>query len=205
MSFAELFGVFRNGWRRILTGLVVGVALGLVAAFVTPPRYAATAAVVVSVKSAPSVAELQQGEVFAEARARTYAGLAESGLVQDRVTQTLGAAGTDRAVVAQAQPQTSIISIEVRADSAGAARDGANATVEALGEVARTVDGGGSSPVVLTPMTLAQDLGVVVSPRKGLYGVLGLLLGAAIGFVWAVLGVQAAQPGAAGRRRGSAD
>lgn len=193
MSFGEFTDVFRKGWSRIIVGALVGLLLGVLIAFVTPERYSARTSVAVTVGNATDIAGLQQGEVFAEARARTYAGIAESDLVQNAVTARLQAAdadAADRAVIAQSMPQTSIISIEVTAGDAEVAAQGANLTVEELGKVAATMDGGEDAPAVrLVELSTAQAPSSPAVPQMSLYAVVGLVAGTSLGFLLAATAV----------------
>lgn len=188
MSIGDLWQVVRRGWVWIVGGLVLGLALALLVGLLAPKAYSARASLAVSVGQAQSVNDLQQGEVFAEARARTYAAVAESSVVQERVAARVSGDGAmaPHDVNAQALPQTSIVSIEVTAADPQLARDVANGTVEELGSFARGLDGGAQSLVRLTQLSTAELPTSPSSPRLGLYGILGAVLGLSLGFLTAV-------------------
>lgn len=188
MSLGETLRILRQGWLTIVIGVGVGITVAALFVLLSPQRYAADTMLAVSVTGVHSVAELQQGEVFAEARTRTYARLADSRLVQDRVRQRLSDTAdtaSARTVVAQALPQTSIISIEVTANGLEEARAAADATAAELSAVARDLDGGRQSLVRLvqaSPASLSSQ-----SPRKSVYSIFGALLGGLVGFAWATI------------------
>lgn len=201
MSLSQFLLTLRRGWPIILAGLLLGVVPGVLLAKMATPSYQATATAMISLPSAKTIAELQQGDTFTEARARTYASLAGSRLVQDKVATAMGL-DKDKAVsvLVASEPQTSVITAVGTDADAKKASDAANLTIEKLVATVPEVDGSQNDLIKIVPMTPAIPPSGPASPQTFLYAAIGALLGLSLGFLAAYLWVMAR----ARRRNGAA-
>ncbi|MGF2948878.1 polysaccharide biosynthesis tyrosine autokinase [Microbacterium alcoholitolerans] len=194
MELRDYLHVLRKYAVLIVITTLVGVGAAAVWSLTRTPMYTAASTVYVSTQTGESVAELQQGQTFTQARVATYAALATTPVVIDPVITELNldatAAVQASRVTATAQTGTNLITITVTDADPAQAAEISNAiagslttTVESLD----TLDGQESSPVRLTRVKNALPPSQASSPNVPLNLVLGLLLGLAAGVGVAML------------------
>lgn len=190
MSLSHFMLTLRRGWPIIIAGLLLGLIPGVLLAKMATPSYQATATAMISLPSAKTIAELQQGDTFTEARARTYSNLASSRLVQDKVAKAMGI-DKDEAVpvIVASEPQTSVITVVATDADGDKAASAANLTIAKLVETVPEVDGSQNNLVRIVPMSPAIKPPAPSSPQTFLYAAIGTLLGLSLGFLCAYLWV----------------
>lgn len=194
MELRDYLHVLRKYAVLIVIMTLVGVGAAAVWSLTRTPMYQASSTVYVSTQTGDTVAELQQGQTFTQARVATYAALATTPVVIDPVITELGldatAASQASRVTATAQTGTNLITITVTDADPAQAAEISNAiagslttTVESLD----TLEGEETSPVRLTRVENALPPSQASSPNVPLNLVLGLLLGLAAGVGIAML------------------
>lgn len=189
MSLSEFMAALRRRWWVVLLCALLGLGSGWLAAKATKTTYTATTSVLVGLPGAGTVAELQQGDIFTMSRARSYAILASSRLVLDKVAVKVNAGPSDLStqVSAAVQPETSVINISaVDGDPAYAAKL-ANATVAELATVVDEVDAGkahgkqGGASVAIVQLSPAAQPTTPTTPATKMYMLFGLIAGLTVG------------------------
>lgn len=194
MELRDYLHVLRKYAVLIVITTLVGVGAAALWSLTRTPMYTASSTVYVSTQSGDTVAELQQGQTFTQARVATYAALATTPVVIDPVISELGldstAASQAARVTATAETGTNLITITVTDADPAQAAEISNAisgslttTVESLD----TLDGQEVSPVRLTRVENALPPSQASSPNVPLNLALGLLLGIAAGIGIAML------------------
>lgn len=194
MELRDYLHVLRKYAVLIVITTLVGVGAAAVWSLTRTPMYTASSTVYVSTQSGDSVAELQQGQTFTQARVATYAALATTPVVIDPVITELGLESTaasqaDR-VTATAATGTNLITITVTdADPAQAAEisNTVAASLTTTVENLDTLEGQEASPVRLTRVKNALPPAQASSPNVPLNLTLGLLIGLAAGVGMAML------------------
>lgn len=193
MELSDYLRVVRKNVILLLALMLVGVGVGALIATVQQPSYSAQTQVFVSTQGGGSSAELVQGNSFTLSRVKTYASLATSQDVLERVIADLGLTLDSQtlaeSVAASPVLDTTIIEINaVDEDPALAARI-ADAVAASLATTVAEIEspGEGGSPVQLTTVERATVPQTPVSPRPMLNVALGALLGLALGIAIALL------------------
>lgn len=189
MNFRPLAAFVRKSWLRIgvLAIAGFGVAGGYVAA--QTPQYQSTAQVYVSLQEgAARVGNLADGNSLNQQVAKSYADLATTRVVLNPVIKDLGlretAAHLAGRIRAEVPSDSVLIAISARDPSSQRAADIANAVAQQLPQAvtALTPSSPRGDKVKLTQIQAAVPS---TSPTGNALGtlVVGLLLGAAVGFV----------------------
>ncbi|ROR66251.1 polysaccharide biosynthesis tyrosine autokinase [Agrococcus jenensis] len=193
MELSDYLRVVRKNVILLLALMLAGVGVGALIATVQQPSYSAQTQVFVSTQGGGSSAELVQGNSFTLSRVKTYASLATSQDVLERVIADLGLTLDSQtlaeSVAASPVLDTTIIEINaVDEDPALAARI-ADAVAASLATTVAEIEspGEGGSPVQLTTVERATVPQTPVSPRPMLNVALGALLGLALGIAIALL------------------
>lgn len=196
MTFSEFRHLLRTKWLTILIGLLAGLIVAALAVRLTPTEFEAQASSLVTVTEAANITDLRSGQEYSAAQALTYAKLVETDQLHDRVSRQTGlsSAQVGAALTATVEPQTSVVTIVARRDSAESAAGTANSAIDALGEVARVVDGGVANKVSIVTLSRATPPAKPVQPQPGLYFALGCLVGGALGFAAAALSLMGRRP-----------
>ena len=179
--------------------LIVGCTLlGLLTAaagsLLVRPTYAAQTQLFVAIQSAGSVAELQQGNTFTQARVLSYVETTKTPAVLQPVIDSLGLAETPAElasrVSAGADLNTVIVTISASDDSpvqaAAIAQAVADSLISLVGDLERP-DSGAPSPVKLSIVTPAVAPTSPSSPNTELNMVVGLLGGLTLGLAISIL------------------
>lgn len=194
MSIQDLIRLARRRIVTILICVLTGVVLAAAALSLTPKSYTATATAYVSVRVAESDT-MNTGNYFsasqlANQKAQAFAAVLTSTAVAEDVAQRLGRDETPSElasrVLARAVPNTSTITVSVRAFSADDARNIADSVVEVASTHVKKLDGY-SSPVTLALLSSAWLADVTTSPSSIRMLALGLFGGLVVGFGLAFL------------------
>lgn len=188
MQYHDLLTALSTRWKTIALTTLVTTALALTAFFAIPNTYTSESELFVRASGSGTIAELQQGEVFAQARAQSYAGIVNTPLVLKPAIQKLRLDSSveelSKNVSVSVRPATVIIAVSVDAPTAAEATRRAAAVGISLRERVSELDG--------TPDKSAPTVGLVVlteatvpsspsSPLLLLNLAMGLMAGAAIG------------------------
>jgi capsular exopolysaccharide synthesis family protein len=171
-------------------GLLVAAAVSLL----RTPAYTSQTTLFAATQNTGSVAELQIGNSFTQARVQSYAETASTPLVLQPVIDSLGlelsASELAGRIKASADLDTVLLSITAEDSSpvqaAAIAQSVANSLIEAINTLETTSEGE-DSPVKLTVVTPAVAPSQPSSPKTQLNLIVGLLGGLIAGAVLAVL------------------
>jgi polysaccharide biosynthesis transport protein len=183
--------------HRVLVVLCVlaGTAAAATLALTRTPIYAAETQLFVSDKSRPEGAgQAYEGGLYAQQRARSYAGILSSPRGAQAAIEQLGlhesVESVQDKVRATVPADSLLINVTVTDQSARRAKsiaDSLGRLLPALAEQLETPEGRERSPVLVTVTQPAQLPTDPISPRKPIYLVLGALFGLAVGVGAAVL------------------
>lgn len=173
---------------------LIGLFCAGAASFLTKPNYISETKLFVALQNSASVSELQQGNVFTQARVQSYVETVGTPSVLQPVIDSLSLDTTpdslSQKITANSDANTVLISISVSDESPVQAAAIAQAVASSL---VRTVDElerpsrGSTSPVKLSIVTPAIAPTTPSSPNTRLNLTLGFLIGTASGVVAAVL------------------
>jgi capsular exopolysaccharide synthesis family protein len=207
MEFKDYVRIVLSHW----VGVVLLAVIGVVAAFgynaTQPEVYQASATGLVTVGKTASANDASIGDALAKNRVTSYVSVATTTEVADLVINSGDLEGTDLPESAGAlvghisvdQPlETVLLTIHARASKPAYAAILANAWVDALAKKVKEIDGQKATPASgstdtppsqgLHMVTLTQATpGSLVLPRKNLNLVIGLLVGALLGFGYALV------------------
>jgi hypothetical protein len=161
-ALARYVGLLLARWRWVVWGVLLGLLVTTVVLLVKPPVYRCQATVFV--RTPGDISRVQDGgDLYARARAETYAALATSTSVSARVIADLGLDLTPetlaRRIAADPRPGTALLDLSVSAPSAAEAL---RTTTVLLAELDSTVQHLESTPGGLVPRA---ELVVVDPPR----------------------------------------
>ncbi|PWN04907.1 hypothetical protein DJ010_04720 [Nocardioides silvaticus] len=191
MDFKQFLMVLRRRWRTIIAMLLLG--LGVAAAisyFLMTPKYESTSKVVVSV-NASSASEASSAAFFLQNRVATYADLAKSTELSERVIDVLDLDMTPKElsdkISTEVVQETSALTITVSDEDPREAQtiaDVVTTEFQAFAEEIETIGSDGTSQISLTISDSPEYNGSAVSPDWILNllagGLIGLLLGVAL-------------------------
>lgn len=186
MELSDYLRVVRKNLVLLLALMLAGVGAGALAAALQEPSYSAETQVFVSTQGGDTSAELVQGNSFTLSRVKTYARLATSQDVLERVIADLGLPmdSQELASSVQAAPvlDTTIIEISAVDEDPARAAEIADAVAASLATTVAAIEspGEGGSPVRLTTVEQATVPQSPVSPRPMLNIALGALVGLAL-------------------------
>jgi len=194
MDFNDHIRTLRKNWLVIV--LLTFLGLGVVAGYTLTrtPAYESSSTVFVSTQGGSTVAELQQGSNFAQARINTYVGLVTTPVVLDPVIDELGlatsAASLAQNVTASAAQNSTLITIVVSNPDPKMSAAIANAVATSLAQTVPALEPAavdGSSPVRLSRVRDAQPAAEPSSPNVPVNLALGTVIGLTIGIAFAVV------------------
>lgn len=158
------------------------------------PTYTSDTKLFVALQNSQSVTELQQGNVFTQARVQSYVETVSTPTVLQPVIDSLGLDLSPQVlaqnIVASSDPNTVLISISVSNESPVRAAAIAQAVGSSLVDVVDRLERpsrGGDSPVRLSIVTPASAPTSPTAPNVRLYLVVGVVGGLGLGFGIAVL------------------
>lgn len=173
---------------------LAGLLIAGVATLMIQPTYESETKLFVALQNSSTVTELQQGNVFTQARVQSYVKTVNTPAVLQPVVDSLGLEVTPQVlsnqITATSDVNTVLISISVTDKSpiqaAAIAQAVGNSLIQAVDELEKP-SAGGSSPVKLSIITPAIAPAGPSSPNVRLNLILGLLAGIAAGVALAVL------------------
>lgn len=186
----------RRFWLTYLVVAAAVFAAGMAVILLAPSRYVSTARLMVSVDGSTTMAAYQNDDVAAR-RVRSYIPLITSGVVSQRVIDTLGLPMTPSQLdakvdVANVPPKTPLIDIEVTDDSPGRAEQIAQTVATEFIRYASSIetptgeDNHKVHTTVVTPATEAREdrlvpvlLGVLAAFAAALVGAAAVWIRAA--------------------------
>lgn len=186
--------ILRRYWRSTLSAVLIGLAAGAALSLLVPPTYTAKISLFISVQSAATAGELQQGSTYAENQVTSFAAVATKPFVLQPVIDRLGLQVTPEKlagrVTATAPNGTAIIEISVTGRVPVETADLANAVgAELISAVAALAPPGaeGTDAVTATIVAPAAVPTSRTAPKASQNVVLGLGLGLLVGVGQAIL------------------
>ncbi|MGK0741638.1 polysaccharide biosynthesis tyrosine autokinase [Leucobacter sp. Z1108] len=194
MELRDYIRVLRKNWLLIVVITLIGVGAAAAYSLTRTPLYESTSKVFVSAQGTSSVAELQQGNTFTQARVSTYVSLVSTQTVLVPVIGELELNTSSEELAAKvsasAALNTLIINITVSDSDPVLAAELADAIAESLAVTVEAIErpaGSEVSPVRLTQVQQAQVASAPASPNVPVNLALGLLVGLALSVGIAVL------------------
>lgn len=194
MDTNDYLRILRKNWILILLVGVIGLGIGFGAAVSTKPTYVSETQLFVAIQSSGSVAELQQGNTFSQARIQSYVKAATTPVVLQPTIDQLGLDSSPASLASQikvsSDPNTVLINILAQDPSAvkaaALAKEVGVNLIKAVDSLEQPITGG-SSPVHLSVVTPAVAPSHPSSPNIIFYVAAGLVLGLLVGVVAAFL------------------
>lgn len=194
MDIKDLFKMARRRWKMIAAFFLAGVLGAAFFSLTAKPTYHSTARVFIAVNAGTGDTAQAYGGIFASQRVKSYADLAQSRELVQRVIRRLDLNLTPdqlaSKITATAIQDTTIITIEVRDSNPQVAQKLAQVESEEftdyLAEL-ETTSGGSDSLVQASVTDPANFDGTPIAPRTGLNIVVAAVIGLLIGFSAALL------------------
>ncbi|WOP20099.1 polysaccharide biosynthesis tyrosine autokinase [Raineyella sp. LH-20] len=185
MTLLDVIRLTRAHAKMLLVAMLAGLVLAAGYTALQPTLYTSSSTGVVTAGGAGTITEAQSSSGLAASRASTYAALAGSQGVRDRIAKDLG---TDRLGTYSASTSNipSVMRFTATASSPQSARDQANALAKATADEAVAFEkiGGRADPIVrIVPMTDANLPGAPSSPDWPRNLLAGVIAGLVIGFL----------------------
>lgn len=183
-----------RSWIVVVISTLVGLLVAAGYSLLVRPAYTAQTQLFVAIQNTGSVAELQQGNTFTQARVQSYVETAKTPVVLQPVIDSLGLEQTPaqlaQSVSANADLNTVLITISAvdasPVQAAAIAQAVADSLISAVGEL-ESPSSGGTSPIKLSVVTPAIAPAEPSSPNTPINLAVGLLVGLAGGIALAVL------------------
>ncbi|WP_248759100.1 polysaccharide biosynthesis tyrosine autokinase [Pseudarthrobacter sp. SSS035] len=194
MELKDYLRVLRRSWVVVVACALIGILGAGAASLLAKASYISETQLFVALQNSGTVSELQQGNIFSQARVQSYVKTVGTPTVLQPVIDGLGLKVTPqilaKSITASSDANTVLISISVSAESP----EQAAAIAQAVGtSLVNAVDQlekpslGEVSPVRLSIVTPATAPAFPSSPNVKLNIVLGLFCGLAVGVALAVL------------------
>jgi len=188
LELKDYLHVLRRNWIVILAAVLLGVLVAGAISLAVKPNYKSETKLFVALQDSSSVSELQQGNVFTQARVQSYVETVTTPVVLQPVIDSLGLRETPSSlasrITAVSDAKTVLISISVVDQSpiqaAAIAQAVGSSLIDAV-EVLERPARSEVSPVKLSIVTPAVAASQPISPNVRLNVTLGLLLGLVAG------------------------
>lgn len=191
MDLVQFFGMLRRRWLPILLCLLAGGTGGYYLGHHQAKVYAAHSRAFVSVSSTHSINAAIQGTVLTNNQIQTFASIASSRAVAQRVVTELHLTESPTTLAKQlgavVEKNTSIIDINASASTPFAAQELANSAAVALGDEIEALEVGQPNKVTARILDLATTPTSPIAPRPTLDLTIGILLGLLAGLSAAAL------------------
>lgn len=194
LDLRDYLRVLRRSWVLIAAFTAAGLLISGGAVLLTKPSYTANTQLFVAIQNSGTVQELQQGNIFTQARVQSYVKTVETPLVLQPAIDSLGLDVTaqDLATHIKATNDVNTVLITIAATDSSPVQ--AAAIAQAVSDsLVTAVDSlekpriGGESPVRLSVVTPAVAPSTPSAPNARLILILGLILGLLAGVALAVL------------------
>lgn len=186
--------VLRRHWITIVACTLLGMLAAASLSLLARPAYQAQTQLFVAIQSSGSVAELQQGNTFTQARVQSYVETARTPVVLQPVIDSLGLDQTPAElatnVTASSDLETVLITITAADSSPVQAAAIAQAVADSLITTVGTLESpasGEASPIKLSVVTPAVAPSEPSSPNTRQNILLGIIAGLLVGLALAVL------------------
>lgn len=194
MELSVFLRTLRKNWLAIILLTFLGLAGSAAYTLTRTPLFESTSTVFVSTQAGSTVAELQQGSSFAQARINTYVGLVTTPSILEPVIGKLGLTTTSEdlssRVTATGGLNSTLINITAADPNATRAAQIANEVAESLAQEVPRLEpeaSDGSSTIRLTRVRDAQPAVKATSPNVPVNLLIGTLLGLVLGIGVAIL------------------
>lgn len=194
MDLRDYFRVLRRSWIVIAACTAAGLLIAGSATLLTKASYTANTQLFVAIQNSGSVQELQQGNIFSQARVQSYVKTATTPVVLQPAIDSLGLDMTPQQLAGKVKASndvnTVLITISATDNSPVQAAAIAQATADSLVRAVDTLEkprAGGDSPVRLSVVTPAAAPTTASAPNSKLVLLVGLLLGLLTGIALALL------------------
>lgn len=190
LAFGDYLGIIRRYWVFIVATTLFGILLACVMTLMVKPVYTAKTQLFVAIQNSGSVADLQQGNTFSQARVKSYVETAKTPAVLQPVIDSLGLQLTPAQLATQIVPSadmnTVIITISASDPSPAQAAAIAQGVSTSLIDVVEELESpatGQSSPVKLSVVTPSVAPSAPSSPKIEMNLALGLIIGLGVGLL----------------------
>lgn len=160
MELKDYWAAVIAGWKFVVVTVLVALLIGAAVAVVAPapvPQFSATRQVFLLLPPSGTATPDAQGQSDAS-RTASYAALARGSVMAERVTESLGEARDEQAVVSTlAVPDTTVIELTVTDSDEDRARELADAYVELLPDAINEVNDSRDAPPVDAKLISADD------------------------------------------------
>jgi capsular exopolysaccharide synthesis family protein len=188
LELKDYLHVLRRNWIVIVTSVLLGVLAAGAISLVVQPKYKSETKLFVALQNSSSVTELQQGNVFTQARVQSYVETVTTPVVLQPVIDSLGLSETPASlaskITAVSDAKTVLITISVvdesPVESAAIAQAVGSSLVDAVDTLERPARSD-VSPVKLSIVTPAVAASAPISPNVKLNMLLGLMFGLVAG------------------------
>lgn len=194
MDLRDYLRVLARRWRVMAVLTLLGTGLGALTTYMATPEYQAGTTLFVSMHDQTDTSQLNQGNVFIQARVQSYAEMAASPLVTRPVVKALKLPVSPEQlasrITATAGLDTVLVRISVTDTEPIRAARISNAVAERFAEMVSGLErpaGSKTSPVKLSVTQPATTPGAPISPRPLVNLAFGLLCGIVLGIGCAVL------------------
>lgn len=194
LELSDYLRLLRRHWAIILASVMAGVIAGGIASLAVKSTYTAETQLFVAIQSSGSVADLQQGNTFSQARVQSYVQTVGTPAVLQPAIDSLGLdltpAQLSERIEASADLNTVIITITATDSSPVQAAAIAQAVADSLILAVEDLESpseGGTSPVKLSVVTPAVAPAEPSAPNMRLNMLLGFIAGSMLGIGFAVL------------------
>lgn len=194
LELKDYLRILRRNWIIVVACALIGVLAAGAASLFMKPSYKSDTKLFVALQNSGSVSELQQGNVFSQARVQSYVETVTTPTVLQPVIDSLGLDITPESlaqrIAASSDVKTVLINISVTDESpvqaAAIAQAVGSSLIKVVDELERP-SARDSSPVKLSIVTPATAPGGPSSPNVRLNLILGLFGGLATGVGLAIL------------------
>ncbi|UKA74597.1 polysaccharide biosynthesis tyrosine autokinase [Arthrobacter sp. FW306-07-I] len=194
MELKDYLRIIRRNWILVVACSLIGILGAGAVSLLMKPSYRSETKLFVALQNSGSVSELQQGNVFSQARVQSYVKTVTTPTVLQPVIDSLDLKTTPQSlaqkIVATSDINTVLISISVQNESpvqaAAIAQSVSRSLIAAVDDLEKPSNGG-ASPVKLSIVTPATAPASPYSPNVQMNLIVGLLAGLATGIGLAVL------------------
>lgn len=194
MDIRDYTRVLRRNWLLITAIALGGLLLAGLASVLIKPTYTSQTQLFVAAQTSGTLADLQQGNTFSQARVQSYVKTVTTPVVLQPAIDSLGLSISPEElatrVQATADVNTVLINISVSDASPAQAKAIAQAVANSLIAAVDTLEkpkSGGPTAVALSIITPAQTPSTPSAPNTRINLLLGVLLGFAVGITTAIL------------------